>query len=62
MNNVIQLLEKELLRINKPDEEDDESIHGAVLNMRQNIELKLAIRILKNAAEIGKDLKEISWS
>ena len=61
MNYAIKILEKRLEDLNKPSEDDEDDIYSAVLGMRQELELKIAIKVLKNALELNKDIKQIIW-
>lgn len=61
MKYAIEILEKKLKDLNKPSEENEDDIYSAVLGMRQELELKIAIKVLKNALELNKDIKQITW-
>lgn len=61
MNYAIKILEKKLEDLNKPSEDDEDDIYSAVLGMRQELELKIAIKVLKNALELNKDINQIIW-
>lgn len=48
MEHAIKTLKQELDRLNTPiDEETEDDLIGAVLNIRQTSDIKLAIKILK---------------
>jgi len=55
MKYALEILNNELLKLNKPlsdDEEDD--LVGAILNKRQTVDIKLALKILNDAIENAK--------
>lgn len=62
MNYAIKVLEDKIKEINKPSEdEEEESIYSAVGGMRNNIELKMALKVLKEFVELQEEFKKISW-
>ena len=62
MNYAIEILKKEIERINLPsDNDEDDDIYDAVINMRENIELKMAIKVLNTVKNLSDELKEITW-
>ena len=57
MKHAIRTLEKELERLNKPLEEDEEEdLVGGVLNFRQTTDIKLALKILNEFITNAKTL------
>jgi hypothetical protein len=57
MKHAIKTLEKELERLNKPLEEDEEEdLVGGVLNFRQTTDIKLALKILNEFITNAKTL------
>lgn len=61
MNHAIELLEKELVELNKPVSEEDDDLIGAYICMRQELEVKTALKVLRNFIELQEQYKQITW-
>jgi|GEM_PF-3916295 len=58
LEHAIELLEKELQRLNTPLNEDEEEDYiGTIINMRNTSDIKLALKVLKEFLENSKILK-----
>ena len=53
LEHAIEVLEKELIELNKPTEED-EDIYDAVIGFRKETDIKVALKILKESVENSK--------
>jgi len=58
LEHAIEVLEKELQRLNTPLNEDEEEDYiGTIINMRNTSDIKLALKVLKEFLENSKILK-----
>jgi len=60
MKYAIELLEDELKKLNEPLTEEDDLI-GAYTSMRQELEIKTALKVLKNFTQLQEEYKQITW-
>lgn len=62
MKHAIELLEVELKRLNEPLTEEEDDLIGAYTSMRQELEIKTALKVLKNFVQLQEEYKQITWT
>lgn len=61
MNHAIELLKKELAELQKPLQEEEDDLIGAYASMRCELEIKTALKVLRNFIQLQEEYKQITW-
>ncbi len=63
MKYAIKVLEDKIKEVNKPlEENEEECLYSAVSDMRNTVELKMALRVLNEFVELQEEFNKISWN